>query len=173
LHDGVGPSLASLNLQLLTLHKQLQPTGPELAAEIEGLAGQAQANLRDIRRLIYDLRPAVLDELGLAAALREYAAARYQREQHLDLSLEIADGSVRFPDPLEAALYRIVQEALGQCGQTCAGQRRARRAGLRRPDGAAEHCRRRVRIRAERPAGRHAPGSMEHSKAGGAVRGHV
>jgi signal transduction histidine kinase len=116
LHDGVGPSLASLNLQLLTLRKQLQPTGPELAAEIEGLAGQAQANLRDIRRLIYDLRPAVLDELGLAAALREYAQ-RYQREQHLSLTLEIADGSPRFPDPLEAALYRIVQEALANAAK--------------------------------------------------------
>ncbi len=75
------------------------------------MAGQTQANLHDIRRLIYDLRPAVLDELGLAPALREYAA-RYQQEHHLELSLEIAEGSERFPAPLEAALYRIVQEAL-------------------------------------------------------------
>jgi signal transduction histidine kinase len=78
LHDGVGPALASLNLRLRTAGKLVQPN-PAAAQELKELAELTQANIQDIRRLIYDLRPAVLDELGLVAALREYVA-RYQQE---------------------------------------------------------------------------------------------
>jgi len=135
LHDGVGPALASLNIRLRTARKLLEQD-PQLAAgEIEELAELAQANIQDIRRLIHDLRPAALDELGLMPALREYVA-RYQEEHGLEVALTlpalpvpspalseaegVAEGSPvegpeddeRLPAPLETALFRIVQEAL-------------------------------------------------------------
>jgi signal transduction histidine kinase len=110
LHDGLGPSLASLNIRLVTAYKLLQRDDHPLAGEIEELAGEAQANLRDIRRLIHDLRPVALDELGLVPALREHLA-RCEREHglHVDFS---ADSAGRWPASIETALFRIVQEAI-------------------------------------------------------------
>jgi signal transduction histidine kinase len=110
LHDGVGPALASLNIRLRTARKLLDQDHPA-AQEIQELAELAQTNIQDIRRLIYDLRPAVLDELGLIAALREYVA-RYQKEHKLQVTLCLPDGNGRLPAPLETALFRVIQEAL-------------------------------------------------------------
>jgi signal transduction histidine kinase len=110
LHDGVGPDLASLNIRLLTVRKLLQREGHPVAGEIEELAEQVQASIRDIRRLIHDLRPVALDELGLAPALREHLARC--RQEH-DLAIEfVADVGERLPAAVESALFRIVQEAV-------------------------------------------------------------
>jgi signal transduction histidine kinase len=110
LHDGVGPALASLNLRLRTAGKLVQPN-PAAAQELKELADLTQANIQDIRRLIYDLRPAVLDELGLVAALKEYVS-RYQQEQGLSVTLSLPEGKDRLPAPLETTLFRVIQEAL-------------------------------------------------------------
>ncbi|MBC7265267.1 MAG: sensor histidine kinase [Chloroflexi bacterium] len=110
LHDGVGPTLASMNVRLRTARKLLQQD-PELAAEeMEELAELAQTNIQDIRRLIYDLRPAALDELGLVPALREHLA-RCQQEHGLTIEFT-ADEGERLPAAVETALFRIAQEAL-------------------------------------------------------------
>jgi signal transduction histidine kinase len=110
LHDGLGPALASLNLRLLTVQRQLHRDGHLLAGEIGELAAQVQTAIRDIRRLIQDLRPVALDELGLVPALREYLA-RCQQEHGLGVSLAVDEGE-RLPAPIETALFRIVQEAV-------------------------------------------------------------
>jgi signal transduction histidine kinase len=111
LHDGLGPTLASLNIRLRTARKLLD-RDPDLAAEeLEELSELTQASIQDIRRLIYDLRPTALDELGLASALREYTA-RYQEEQGLQVDLALPEGEARLPASLETALFRITQAAL-------------------------------------------------------------
>ncbi len=108
LHDGIGPALASLKIRLLTASKLLEKDGHPAAVEIKEVADLTQASIRDIRRLIHDLRPAALDELGLIPALREYAA-RYQEEQGLEVILALPWGDERLPAPLETALFRIIQ----------------------------------------------------------------
>ncbi len=111
LHDGVGPALASLNIRLRTARKLIERDRDAAAGEIEELAELAQSNIQDIRRLIYDLRPAALDQLGLVPAVREYVA-RYQKEHDVRVTLSLPAGSGRLPAPLETTLFRIVQEAL-------------------------------------------------------------
>ncbi|UCC64437.1 MAG: response regulator [Anaerolineae bacterium] len=110
LHDGLGPALASLNIRLRTVRKLLERDGHPVAGEVEELAGQAQSSIQDIRRLIHDLRPVALDELGLLPALREHLA-RCQREHSLAVEFT-ADEGERFPAAVETALFRIVQEAV-------------------------------------------------------------
>jgi signal transduction histidine kinase len=110
LHDGVGPALASLNLRLRTAGKLVQPN-EAAAQELAELAELTRANIQDIRRLIYDLRPAVLDELGLVAALEEYVE-RYEEEQGLQVRLRVPEGKERLPGPLETTLFRVIQEGL-------------------------------------------------------------
>lgn len=110
LHDGVGPALASLNIRLRTARKLLERDHHPAAGEIEELAELAQTNIQDIRRLIHDLRPAALDELGLVPALREYLV-RCQQEHGLAIEFTAAEGE-RLPASVETALFRITQEAL-------------------------------------------------------------
>jgi signal transduction histidine kinase len=110
LHDGLGPSLASLTLVLDTA-RNLVRRDPDAAEDLLlELKGQTQDALADIRRLVYDLRPPVLDELGLVGAMRERAARHLPDEPRL-----IIVAPERLP-PLSAAVelaaYRIMQEAL-------------------------------------------------------------
>jgi signal transduction histidine kinase len=124
LHDGVGPALASLNIRLHTARKLLERDQDLAAGEIEELAELAQANIQDIRRLIYDLRPAALDELGLVPALREYVA-RYREEQGLEMTLALPEleDDERLPAPVETALFRIAQEALNNVAKYAQARR--------------------------------------------------
>lgn len=110
LHDGLVPVLASLSIRLHTVGKRLEREEHPAEGELRELAEQAQASSRDIRRLIHDLRPAALDELGLVPALRDHLA-HCQREHGLafELAAEVVE---RLPTHVETALFRIVQEAV-------------------------------------------------------------
>jgi len=110
LHDGLSPTLASLNIRLVTAGRLLEKDGHPVAGEIKELASQVQISLQDIRRLIEDLRPVALDELGLVPALREHLA-HCEREHGLALELA-AEVPERLPASVETALFRIVQEAV-------------------------------------------------------------
>jgi signal transduction histidine kinase len=110
LHDGLGPALASITLKLDAARNLLirDPTAADTL--LVDLKKQTQSAVADIRRLVYELRPPSLDELGLIQALRE------QAEQYLHDGLYI---TLNAPEPLpplpaavEVATYRIVQEAM-------------------------------------------------------------
>lgn len=110
LHDGVGPILASL-LQRLDAVRLLIPRDPEKAARMaEELKGQVKTTIADIRRLVYALRPPVLDELGLVSAIREYTAD-YQGAGNLHVSLSAPETLPHLPAAVEVAAYRIILEA--------------------------------------------------------------
>jgi len=111
LHDGVGATLAGLSLRLHRVRRLLEAEQSPTAGEVAELASESQAGIRDIRRLVYDLRPAVLDELGLVPALREFLA-RYERDQGVSAVLSAPDDVSRLPSAVETTLFRIVQEAL-------------------------------------------------------------
>jgi two-component system sensor histidine kinase/response regulator len=110
LHDGLGPALVSLNIRLRTVRKLLERDEHPIAAEVEELEEQIQFSMRDIRRLIHDLRPVALDELGLVPALREHLS-RCEQEHGLAVEFE-ADMEARLPAPVETALFRLVQESV-------------------------------------------------------------
>ena len=133
LHDGLGPALASMTLQAETAG-ELVDTQPDVAADIlRDLVVQLQSSTVDIRRLVYDLRPPALDDLGLGEALRRSV----ERSRSSALRLELA-----LPSPLppmsaaaEVAVYRIVQEAVVNVlrnagGRTCTVSLRADDCGL-------------------------------------------
>lgn len=116
LHDSIGPAFANMNIRLQTVCKLLQRDQDLAITEIDQITELAQAGVRDIRRLIYDLRPAVLDELGLEPALREFIA-RCQRDYELSIQFDAhADmrptQTDRLPATIETAVFRIVQEAI-------------------------------------------------------------
>jgi signal transduction histidine kinase len=122
LHDGLAPTLAALALTTSTL-SEIIPREPELAIEITHELEQAmRSTIGDIRRLVYDLRPPTLDELGLVAAIREYIAQqtgfsnrsgwKQTETTQLQVTLESNEALPALPAAVEVAAYRIVQEAL-------------------------------------------------------------
>jgi signal transduction histidine kinase len=110
LHDGLGPRLAAQTLKVGSA-RSLYPQDPAAAdALLAGLETDIDAALTDIRRLVYDLRPPALYELGLVGAVRE-AAAQYG-ENGLNVSIQAPERLPLLPAAVEVAAYRIVQEAL-------------------------------------------------------------
>jgi signal transduction histidine kinase len=116
LHDGLGPMLSAIMLKVglvRTLHRRDPETTDallnQLEAEIESVIG-------DIRRVVYNLRPPALDELGLVGAIREYVARLGTEAQGHDVVLtvtvEAPEHLPALPAAVEVAAYRIVQEAV-------------------------------------------------------------
>ena len=111
LHDGVGPTLASL-AQRLDVARRLVERDPAAAATLlSELKGQVKGTLADIRRLVYALRPPVLDEFGLVSAIREHAAQIHQPGA-LEIVVDVAEPLPPLPAAVEVAAYRIVLEAV-------------------------------------------------------------
>lgn len=110
LHDGLGPQLASQTLGLEAI-AQLMPINPEKALSlIESLQTQAHEAIHDVRRLVYDLRPPALDDLGLVGALKQ-SVFRYESSQ-LKFSFDISDMQSHLPAAVEIAAFRIALEAI-------------------------------------------------------------
>jgi signal transduction histidine kinase len=110
LHDGLGPQLAAQTLKVGSA-RSLYPRDPAAAdALLSELEGDLEVVLSDIRRLVYNLRPPALDELGLVRAIRE-SAAQYATKG-LRISVDAPELPPGLPAAVEVAAYRIVQEAL-------------------------------------------------------------
>jgi signal transduction histidine kinase len=110
LHDGIGQSLTSLLLGLRAAAEV--PTFEEARARLGELRGITASLLDEVRGLARGLRPSVLDDLGLAAALERYAAD-YTQAHGIAVDVVAPDlALVRLPAEVETALYRITQEAL-------------------------------------------------------------
>ena len=110
LHDGLGPSLAALSLQV-EIARDLIATDPHRSSELlDDVLGQTRESILDIRRLVYELRPPALDDLGLLGAIQAQAMtwARSGLAVTLDLDDDLPLGSAA----TEVAIYRIVQEAM-------------------------------------------------------------
>jgi signal transduction histidine kinase len=112
LHDELAPTLAALGLSAATVG-ELIPTDPKGAAFAnEKLQTVIRATVGDVRRLVYDLRPPALDELGLIEAIRERASRYGAQEGGVRVTVEAPDELPHLPAAVEVAAYRIVQEAL-------------------------------------------------------------
>jgi len=112
LHDIVGQNLSALATELALLrHRLPQPAAPELSRSVETATTLARQSIESIRKVMVELRPPGLDELGLAAALRWYASA-FQSRTGIPTTVD-ADDSLPKPSPLVAdAVLRIFLEAL-------------------------------------------------------------
>jgi signal transduction histidine kinase len=110
LHDGVGPTLASLS-QRLDAAADLVGRDPEASVQLlKELKGQVKSTVAEIRRLVYALRPPVLDEFGLVSAVREHLAP-YMGPNGLQISFDVTEPMPPLPAAVEVAAYRIVLEA--------------------------------------------------------------
>jgi two-component system NarL family sensor kinase len=113
LHDGLGPTLTGVAFAA-DAAANLIDVEPVRARELlAGLRADTRTAIGDVRRLVDDLRPPALDELGLVGALRQRADQLSFRADGASIQVEVsADGLPALPAALEVAAYRIATEAL-------------------------------------------------------------
>ena len=109
LHDELGGLLTAAKLDLARVTKRVDGTGPEVAERLQHLSQTLDAGIAVKRRIIEDLRPSSLDNLGLQRTL-EIQCSEFAQRSEIRVHTEIADVKL---DPERAlAVYRVVQEAL-------------------------------------------------------------
>jgi len=110
LHDETSQALTSLIVQLKVLEEAGSLT--EAQAHIKNLRAAVAKTLEEVHNLALEIRPSVLDDLGLVAALRRYLRG-YEGKFRLPVDFQVLGlGGQRLPSQVETPLYRIVQEAL-------------------------------------------------------------
>ena len=110
LHDGLGPALAGLTFTLEAVRNLAESDIRRADQLLASATDQVQTMIGDVRRLIYGLRPAALDQLGLAASLRGLAAQ--ESSPGTTVTIDAPGSLPPLPAAVEVAVYWIAQEAL-------------------------------------------------------------
>ncbi|WP_244231161.1 PAS domain-containing sensor histidine kinase [Paraburkholderia graminis] len=112
LHDDLGQQLSALKMGVAALEQQIVPGGdPAMPGARNALQRQIDSMLTSLRRIAANLRPPMLDDLGLGAAL-EWLTDDFTQRFHVNVILHIDTDDMELTPFASAALYRIVQEAL-------------------------------------------------------------
>lgn len=119
LHDETAQVFAAVKMQLGIVRERVDPT---LGALVDRALSLVDEGLRGVRNITNDLRPALLDDLGLQPALRSLVADFGQR-QRLPITFDEPDALPVLSDEAEVALFRAVQEALSNVARHAAGAR--------------------------------------------------
>ena len=134
LHDGLGPTLGAVVLRIDTA-RNLAATRPEESDRVlRQVRDDVSAALADVRRLVHDLRPPALDDLGLAGAVRQQAERLLP--PRVAVTVDAGD-TTDLPAAVEVAAYRIASEALANVAKH-ASAARVRVSLARDGDGALE-----------------------------------
>jgi PAS domain S-box-containing protein len=112
LHDGLAQQLLAANLTLAQLAKLPASARSKGAAMISETRKMVSDCARQTRSISYLLHPPLLDELGLASAIEEYAEG-FGRRTGIRVIIDVQSRNVRLSQEIETALFRIVQESLG------------------------------------------------------------
>lgn len=111
LTDGAAQIMANLILRTQILERVAERAPDRLAAEITDLQKLAASSLLDIRRAIFEMRPLMMDELGLVATLRRYSAD-FSRENGATITVDGPDRDDRIASTIRVALFRLIQQAM-------------------------------------------------------------
>ncbi|MEC0092576.1 sensor histidine kinase [Paenibacillus macquariensis] len=112
IHDGPAQLLANLVLRTEIVERMLVKQEFKMVQdEIVDLKGQVRASLEEIRKVIFNLRPMALDDLGLIPTLRKFIYD-FEEKMRIRTLIETRGKEHRLSSAMEAAIYRLVQEAL-------------------------------------------------------------
>lgn len=113
LHDGLGTALTAVTLKADAAHNLQQVDLARSGELLLALRADLTTAIADIRRLVYDLRPPDLDELGLVGALRQHAEQSWRRpDGRFTVTIDAPPDLPALPAAVEVAVYRIATEAV-------------------------------------------------------------
>jgi PAS domain S-box-containing protein len=111
IHDESIQSLATLALGIDSIAKEKERLPEDVIRRLKGLRAETNSVLDELRRFSHELRPGVIDQVGLVPAL-EILTEELNKENRVKVSLEVAGSERRLIPETEVALFRIAQEAL-------------------------------------------------------------
>jgi len=111
IHDGPAQSMANIVLRAELCERLLDKDIALAKKEINQLKDLVRNSLKDVRKIIYDLRPMALDDLGLLPALKRYFEEFIEQNQIM-IKFFSPENNERLPNTIEVAIFRVIQEAL-------------------------------------------------------------
>ena len=111
IHDEVGQALTALKMDLAWLGKKVPPRGTPVKKKLLGMEGVIDATMDALHRILAELRPGVLDDLGLPAAIR-WLAEEFKRRTEITCTVHMTGGEPGLDSGQATAVFRILQEAL-------------------------------------------------------------
>jgi two-component system sensor histidine kinase DegS len=123
IHDGPAQSMANVVLRAEICEKLMALEPEKVKEELHDLKAMVKESLQEVRKIIFNLRPMVLDDLGLIPTLRRFIS-ELQKHTKLTIELVVLGGdNQRLPNTLEVAVFRIIQEALNNICKHAQAQR--------------------------------------------------
>src|SRR5207244_615175 len=115
LHDELAQSLTALKMDAIWLKDNLASTTHDLPAKIDGMLRMLDGAVASTRRIAADLRPLVLDDLGLMPAI-DWLVQNFQQRCDIACTLD-ADEDLELAEPYATAVFRMIQESLANVGK--------------------------------------------------------
>jgi signal transduction histidine kinase len=110
IHDELGQALTGLKLDISWMKSRL-PRDHEMMSQCTSIIQRIDQTLNAVRRIATELRPSILDQLGLAAAL-EWQGQEFRARTGIEVTTEILTDDTVIPDDLGSSAFRILQESL-------------------------------------------------------------
>ncbi len=113
IHDGPAQMMANVMMRSDLIERVYKERGTDEAMiEIRNLKKMVRSALYEVRRIIYDLRPMALDDLGLVPTLKKYLQTTEEYHKQTKISFMNIGKEIRLPSQYEVALFRLIQEAV-------------------------------------------------------------
>ena len=135
IHDELGQILAALKMDLHWLKKRVRGASDAVVAKVDSMINLGEQTIAVVQRISSDLRPKMLDDLGLEPAL-EWLASEFQHRQQVTCTVHVDVPQGTIGGNAATILYRVVQEALSNVGRHSLA--RHARVSLQRTDGCIE-----------------------------------
>jgi signal transduction histidine kinase len=111
IHDNLGAALTALKMDIAWINKHIQDPRPVLEDKLRSMSGLIDQTVDSVRQIATELRPAILDEVGLIAAL-EWQLREFEDRTGIDCSFNCSVDKTDLDDSETTAIFRIFQEAL-------------------------------------------------------------
>ncbi|MEJ9281836.1 sensor histidine kinase [Ureibacillus thermosphaericus] len=113
IHDGPAQMMANVLMRADLIEKTYRERGIDSAIkEISELKKTVREALSEVRRIIYDLRPMALDDLGIVPTLKKYLSTIMEYNKGVDIHFQSLNNETRLPSNYEVAIFRLVQECV-------------------------------------------------------------
>jgi two-component system sensor histidine kinase DegS len=116
MHDGPAQALSNFILQTEIAMRLFDVDAVQARAELNSLKASAMGTFQKVRNFIFELRPMMLDDLGLVPTVRRYSDA-FKEQMGLDISVTVTGNERRLEPYLEVMLFRAIQELLGNAAR--------------------------------------------------------
>jgi two-component system sensor histidine kinase DegS len=116
MHDGPAQAMANFILQTEIAMRLLDADPQQAKEELSSLKSSAMGTFQKVRNFIFELRPMMLDDLGLVPTIRKYVDA-FKEQTSMDLSIMVTGTERRLEPYLEVMLFRAIQELLGNAAR--------------------------------------------------------